>query len=629
MKKFILTTVSFLLLGLTAFAGHVERDLRDKGLHVADLSDEDKINLQINRLEQAVRQQCSAEIPGIVSNHYKETNPIISKRTLEGNLEGTFLNAASQRRFATQTNFETGQTVTSSHDFYIRILRTEIQNDKAWVECEIGLSQAGKRFNRIGERLGFVVNNGNWFLEESQNLFGWLRSASQATTEEIGMLSFDDRVLRQTKDDFSSSHLLVPVTFYNYGKTAIPRFNKAESQNWFGVNCMNSPFGIVVDVEDWPGSSNLDHSFLFVSDVTSNKMIGTDQDDWVGEFGSQGSGVGQFWGPHGMCTVQGYYYFVADMFNNRVTAYIYYNQLDEPQWHTEFDLPGEDIFNHPVDVEAKDRNPYDQQDATYIAVADERNHRIVLFHWAPWTLGWDRNYGEYGSGEGQFMWPTSVCFGRDPESGYQTDDLYITDYGNRRLVRIYINRPEGVNWKATYQFPEGTELTSVDVDNKGLVYVVDRHYGKVYKFAPSETYPYYFKLLGIWGETGTEDGQLYHPNSIQVAHGRYVPHPNPGWSPLRDLGDVFISESWGYETGVRRFVTAADVLNLTAGWVPYDEDTGEGNFIWWEYHLTDFGNVTEQVLRGAESLRNAAGCMNNPEDEIKSGEALQIELPLA
>jgi hypothetical protein len=334
-------------------------------------------------------------------------------------------------------------------------------------------------------------------------------------------------------------------------------------------------------------------------DVTSNKIIGSDHDNWVGEFGTQGSGEGQFWGPHGICTVEGYYYFTADMFNDRVTAYVYHNQLDEPQWHTELDLPGEDIFHRPADVEAKDRIPSDQQDVTYIAVADEGNHRIVLFHWAPWTLGWDRNYGEYGSGEGQFLWPTSVCFGRDPLTGYQTNDLYITDYGNRRLVRIYINRPEGVNWKATYQFPEGTELTSVDVDNKGLVYVVDRHHGKVYKFAPSQTYPYSFQLLGVWGETGTGDGQLDHPNSIQIAHGRYVPYPNP-WEPLTGLGDVFVTESWGDETGVRRFVIASDVLNLAADWVPYNESTGEGNFIWWEYHLTDFANVTEEVLRGAE-----------------------------
>ena len=357
----------------------------------------------------------------------------------------------------------------------------------------------------------------------------------------------------------------------------------------------------MADVEDWPGTSNLDHNYLFVSDITSNKIIGSDQDDWVGEFGSQGSGVGQFWGPHGMCTVGGTIYFVADMFNNRVTAYEYYNQLDEPQWYSDLNLYA--YFNHPRDVEAKDRNPYDLQDKTYIAVTDENNHRLAFFLWFPFDLRLDRYYGEYGSGEGQFMWPTSVCFGRDPQFGWQTNDIFVTDYGNRRLVRLYadLTDPYTIYWRGTYQFPTNAELTSVDVDNKGLVYVVDRHNAKVYKLAPSQGgYPWYFSLLGIWGEKGTQDGQLYNPNTLQVAHGRYVPHPDPGWIPLNGLGDVFVSESWGDQTGVRRFVIAADVLNLSAYWVPYNEDTGEGNFIWWEYSLTDFATVTEEVLLGAE-----------------------------
>jgi hypothetical protein len=224
---------------------------------------------------------------------------------------------------------------------------------------------------------------------------------------------------------------------------------------------------------------------------------------------------------------------------------------------------------------------------------------LVFFHWSPYPIGFDRSYGEYGSGEGQFIYPTSVCFGRDSETGWQTNDLYVTDYGNHRLVRLYIQdiEPHNVFWRGTYQFPANVELTSVDVDNKGLIYVVDRHNGKVYKFAPM---PYYdVDLLGIWGETGTGDGQLDHPNMLQVAHGRYCPYPDP-CVPLTSLGDVFVTESWGDQTGIRRFVIAADVLNLSATYVPYNEDTGEGNLIWYTYHLTDFANVTEQVYRGGE-----------------------------
>ena len=250
-----------------------------------------------------------------------------------------------------------------------------------------------------------------------------------------------------------------------------------------------------------------------------------------------------------MCTLEGTIYYVADMFNNRIACYEFYNQLDEPQWNTDWYINY--YFNHPADVEAKYRN--NSQDQTYIAIADEYNHRIVIYHQYPYTLGWDRNYGGYGSGQGQFKYPTSVCFGRDPQEGWFTNDIFVTDYGNHRLVKLHaeLDTIYAIYWDGSYQFPSDVELTSVDVDNKGLVYVVDRRHSQVYKFATTQGYPYSFQLLGIWGEEGTEDGQLDHPNTIQVAHGRCVPYPDP-WYPLNGLGDVFVTESWGDQTGVRK-----------------------------------------------------------------------------
>jgi hypothetical protein len=160
-----------------------------------------------------------------------------------------------------------------------------------------------------------------------------------------------------------------------------------------------------------------------------------------------------------------------------------------------------------------------------------------------------------------------------------------------------------IHWRGTYQFPPDVDLTSVDVDNKGLVYVVDRRNAKVYKLAPSQGgAPWHFSLLGIWGEEGTQDGQLHYPNTLQVAHGRYIPDPQQSgdWLPLTGLGDVFISESWGDQTGVRRFVIAADVLNLAATYKPYNQSTGGGDSIYYGYTLTDQANVTEQIYHGVE-----------------------------
>jgi hypothetical protein len=80
MKKIIiLSLVIFLSLSLLAFADETAKNLKKKGLHVADLSQEDKINLQLNRLEQAIQHQQIEEIDRIVSENYVETELSISK----------------------------------------------------------------------------------------------------------------------------------------------------------------------------------------------------------------------------------------------------------------------------------------------------------------------------------------------------------------------------------------------------------------------------------------------------------------------------------------------------------------------------------------------------------------------
>jgi hypothetical protein len=596
MKRAVLFSTAILLgFSVASFAGYVEDQLRGKGLHVADLTDNDMVNLQINRFQQAIQQQWIADIENILSVNYTENDSTFTHQSVGEQLELIFSALSQLRGLPTQTNPETGWRFTSTYDFFLRKTNISTQGNQAEAQCEIGLLFAGRDYWGIKDTLRFARAQDVWLLEGARRLFGFLKEASLSLQQAPATTGVTGHAMATGKGDFVSDNLLVPTTLCSFGKTTLARWTRSESINQFGFNCMNLPYGIVADVEICQGGPDFNHEYLFVGDPIASKILGSDQDDWVGEFGSKGAGIGQFYEPHGICTIEGYTYFVADTYNDRVVAYEYYNQLDEPQWVDDLTLYC--YFNKPRDVEAKEKMPDSLQQKSYIAIADAGNHRIVIFRWEPY-FGWDRNYGERGSGQGQFIWPSSVCFGREPNWGWHTNDLFICDRHNYRLARVYI-APENTIWRSSYQFADDVDLTSVDVDNKGLVYVLDRRNGKVYKFSPLKDLPYTFTLLGIWGQTGTQDGQLYYPNAIQVAHGRYVPYPAP-WIPLNGLGDVFISESWGDQTGVRRFVIAADVLNLTAEWVPFNESTGQGNFIWWQYHLTDCGTVTEQVLRGGE-----------------------------
>ena len=594
-KKAILFSVIFFSLTCFLFAGEIGEQLRKKGIHVACLSEEDKINLRMNKLEQAIRQQNIADVVRILSPDYSENDPSFKKNRVDEILDRSFSNFAKNRGFVTKTNKKTGWQVTSTSDFYIQSFETKVEKESAWVKCDIGFSFTS---NNIKEKevLKFSKTGSSWLLVKSDSFFGFIENASTKLEESGAFTEIFGRspLMSLAEEDYTSTHMFVPTILYTYDGNPIPKMNKTLSYQWFGGSIFCTPYGIVADVQYTPGGPDFTYEFLFITDFMGNDIVASDQDEMLANFGQFGSGLGQFAGPHGICNLQTFY-LVADMFNNRVITYRYEKGWDEPMW--DFTLTAG--FDWPIDVDAKwIQQTEPPEDVTYIAVADYRNHRLALWEWAPgYYPNFDQYYGEYGSGPGQFIYPTSVCFGRDPETGWQTNDLFVTDKGNDRLVRLYVGS-EDMFWVTDYQFPVDAELTSVEVDNKGLVYVVDRHNAKVYKFAAYGDYG--LELLGIWGERGTADGQLYYPNTLTVAHARYCPYPDPCVPHPYPPGDVFVSESWGDQTGVRRFVIAADIVNLSASYVPYNEDTGEGNFIWYTYHLADFADVTEQVFRGAE-----------------------------
>lgn len=239
---------------------------------------------------------------------------------------------------------------------------------------------------------------------------------------------------------------------------------------------------------------------------------------------------------------------------------------------------------------------------TLMVVADTKNHRVVFykitstlfkFHGIPKTQGYNG---------GVLYTPTSLCFGRN-ENGWQNGSLFVVDNGDYKLKSYGAgNLGPGddsitFSFSGAYQFSIDSYLSSVEVDNKGLIYVVDRNSGKVYKFKECSNCSEGVRLLGVFGGTGVEDGKLYYPNGIAVAHGiDYTGYPSTPPHPINPpLGDVFITESWGDQTGVRRFILGVDVLNLTTIYYPYNYSTGGGNCIEYDYNTTDYANVVEKI----------------------------------
>lgn len=86
-RGIIACAVLWVALAGSSTGGEIERNLRDKGLHVADLSDQDKITLQVNRLEQAFRLQWTQTACNALSPDYVESDLTISPAAVRSEAE--------------------------------------------------------------------------------------------------------------------------------------------------------------------------------------------------------------------------------------------------------------------------------------------------------------------------------------------------------------------------------------------------------------------------------------------------------------------------------------------------------------------------------------------------------------
>lgn len=107
-KVLILLMPIFLSIGYSVFGETPEQSLKKKGIHVAELSEADKINIILNRLEQEIQQQNIESILNLLSPSYSEANPSFIKEILNDKLQLAFSNFAENRNFPKQINEKTG-----------------------------------------------------------------------------------------------------------------------------------------------------------------------------------------------------------------------------------------------------------------------------------------------------------------------------------------------------------------------------------------------------------------------------------------------------------------------------------------------------------------------------------------
>ena len=193
--------------------------------------------------------------------------------------------------------------------------------------------------------------------------------------------------------------------------------------------------------------------------------ICTAAEEYLGEFGTGGSGNGEFWWPSSLAFDSAGRLYIADEALHGVSIYdgdgVY---LDH--WGEGGSSDGQ--LNRPSSI------AFDQDDNLYLA--DSMNHRVQKFTKEGRFLG---KWGEPGGGPGQFNMPWGIALAPDGA-------VYVSDWRNDRIQKFTISG------EFLGQFGESGEgegqlsrPAGLAVDSTGRVYVADWGNERVQIFGPA------------------------------------------------------------------------------------------------------------------------------------------------
>jgi sugar lactone lactonase YvrE len=248
---------------------------------------------------------------------------------------------------------------------------------------------------------------------------------------------------------------------------------------------------------DTPGGVGVDAGGnIYVGDTGNNRIrklnvAGEPVMDW----GSAGSGEGEFSAPDFLAVDPAGYLYVADKGNFRIQKFT----LDGAfvtAWGSEG--AGEGQFKRPRGIAI-------DQDG-YVYVADFWGDRIQKFSSnGTFVAAW----GSYGTGNGQFAQPAGLAI-------YQ-GHIYVADAYNHRIQKFTLDGAFVATWGSRgsadgeFLYPDG-----VAVDQDGHIYVIEGLGERIQKFTSAG------EFVTKWGSSGEGEGQFYLPSDIAADQNGYI-----------------------------------------------------------------------------------------------------------
>jgi YD repeat-containing protein len=234
------------------------------------------------------------------------------------------------------------------------------------------------------------------------------------------------------------------------------------------------------------------HGNVWVSDYDNNRIEEfSTAGKFLNAYGTHGSGHVQFSGPSGIAVNQstGDVY-VGDCGNHRI------EELNEKgEYVTAFGTAG----SEPGELGCPEGVKVDS--SGHVWVVDSEHDRIEEYSSSGTFIA---TYGKAGSEEGEFNAPTDLAF-----SG---GDVYVADTGNHRVEELSATTGEflgefGKEGGGDGEFYEPTEIAA---DPAGNLYVVDSSNGRVQEFNAAGTF------LARFASEGSGEGQLSGPLGIAI-----------------------------------------------------------------------------------------------------------------
>ena len=278
-----------------------------------------------------------------------------------------------------------------------------------------------------------------------------------------------------------------------------PSFLLAWGSQGSGPGQLNAPFGVAVD-----SSGNVYVTDTYGPKSSNSRIVKfTSSGAYITQWGSTGSGPGQFNGPAGVAVDSAGNVYVADRWNSRVEKFTS-NGTYITQWGSYGN--GNGRFLNPVGV------AIDSSGSVYVT----DYVRVLKF---TGSGEYAAQWGSISSGPGKLngLWGAAV-----DSSG----NVYVTDRVTGRVEKYTGDGKYITGWRSN-----GFGL-GVAIDSSGNVYVVDSGNNRVVKFTSDGAY------ITQWGSRGPGQDQFYFPADVAVDSSGNVYVTDSGNNRVEKFGSV-------------------------------------------------------------------------------------------